>query len=147
MACYLTALSRCCFIFNMIERNRYQSIFCGIILTVSNKKYIWKLYFSGVQWVNKLRPSFTQIRHGIGSSLVQVIPCSALSHFLNRCCLIIKNWAEGLMKLPKLFPRKYVWKCCLQTGGHFILASVRPFKQIYCFWNKHSHANISLWPS
>ena len=81
---------------------------------------------------NTLRASDEYMRQGAWSSLVRwwLVAKSALSHCLNQCCHIV-NWTLRnklgwifLIEIQTFSSRKQVWKCCMQDGGHFVLASL-----------------------
>ena len=65
-----------------IQENTFENVFCKMATILSE-----------TQCVNSLWPSDTIWRHGIGSTLVQVMACclTAPSHYLNQCWLIISK--------------------------------------------------------
>ena len=81
-------------------------------------------------YINSSPPSAAiYMRQWTGSTLVQVMACSAPSHYLNQCCLIVNrplgtNFREIWIKIYNFSFTKCTSKCRLGNGGHFVLGEI-----------------------
>ena len=115
-------------------------LFPGIVpllYSVGNKTYYY-YYFINFSLFNLLRLGDTYMCHWSVSSLVQVMDCRLFSTksspepMLTYCQL--DSYEQNSLKFQSKFKHfhwlKCIWRCRLQTGVHFVLASIRQIKEI-----------------
>ena len=79
--------------------------------------------------------SLTRMSFNISVSLTHwdrvIHICASKLTIIGWCQAIIGNNAGILLIVPpgtnfieNLYSRKFIWKCCLKNGGHFVLASM-----------------------
>ena len=93
---------------------------------------LWSSHVCWIGIVNSLRPSDAYMHPQTTSSLVQIMAChlfgaKPLSELMMVYCQLDPKEPISMkfyLKIKSFQSTKYMWKCCLQNGSHFMLASM-----------------------